>query len=149
MAELEDAVGSPAGVIREWLGRASRAPRDAAWLADGVVADSWAPVSPVTGRLDAFVWALPPSQMTALEAPIEPAADAAPPEAPQALPPVTPEAAAAPETLTAALPPPAAETPPPAALQPALTLGESRPPVPDDPGPPALDKPLRKRGWFS
>ena len=144
MAELEDAVGSPAGVIREWLGRASRAPRDAAWLADGLVADNWAPVSPVTGRLDAFVWALPPSQMTALEAPLEPAAEAAPPAAALALPPAAaPEAAVAPEAFEEA-PPPASPQPAPA---PALTDG--RPPVPDDPGPPELDQPQRKRGWFS
>ena len=32
----------------------SRAPRDPAWIADGVISDRWAPVSPITGRLDAF-----------------------------------------------------------------------------------------------
>ena len=44
---------------RSALARASRAPRDPAWIADGVIADHWAPVSPVTGRLDAFVWTTP------------------------------------------------------------------------------------------
>ena len=36
-----------------------RAPRDAAWTADGNVADAWAPFSPVTGELDAFEWRVP------------------------------------------------------------------------------------------
>jgi HemY protein len=59
MAELEQAEGHP-GRLREWLARAARAPRDKAWIADGIVSDTWAPVSPVTGRLDAFVWDTPP-----------------------------------------------------------------------------------------
>ncbi|PWB84531.1 MAG: heme biosynthesis protein HemY [Methylocystaceae bacterium] len=60
MAELEDAENGPSGPVREWLARGSRAPRDPAWIADGVISRSWAPVSPVTGKLDAFVWAAPP-----------------------------------------------------------------------------------------
>jgi HemY protein len=59
MAELEQAEGHP-GRVREWLARAARAPRDKAWIADGIVSDTWAPVSPLTGRLDAFVWDTPP-----------------------------------------------------------------------------------------
>ena len=39
--------------------KAVRAPRDPAWVADGVVSEQWAPVSPVTGRLDAFEWRAP------------------------------------------------------------------------------------------
>jgi HemY protein len=46
--------------VREWLARGSRAPRDPAWIADGVISRSWAPASPVTGKLDAFVWTTPP-----------------------------------------------------------------------------------------
>ena len=57
MAEIEDAEFGPSGPVREWLARASRAPRDPAWIADGVVSRSWAPISPKTGRLDAFEWA--------------------------------------------------------------------------------------------
>ncbi len=34
-------------------------PRDAAWIADGVVSERWAPISPVTGQLDAFEWRVP------------------------------------------------------------------------------------------
>jgi HemY protein len=37
-----------------------RAPRDNAWVADGIVSETWLPVSPVSGRLDAFAWTLPP-----------------------------------------------------------------------------------------
>ena len=49
--------------MREWLARATRAPRDAAWVADGLVSDHWMPVSPITGRLDAFVWTVPPATL--------------------------------------------------------------------------------------
>ncbi|WP_075214169.1 heme biosynthesis protein HemY [Mongoliimonas terrestris] len=61
MAELEEAEHGDRGRVREWLSRAVRAPRDEAWTADGVVADSWQPISPVTGRLDAFEWRVPVS----------------------------------------------------------------------------------------
>jgi HemY protein len=60
MAELEDAEHGPGGPVREWLARASHAPRDPAWIADGVVSKTWAPVSPVTGKIDAFEWKAPP-----------------------------------------------------------------------------------------
>ncbi|MEN5084098.1 heme biosynthesis HemY N-terminal domain-containing protein [Bosea sp. TWI1241] len=60
MAELEEAEHGAAGRVREWLARATRAPRDAAWVADGLVSDHWLPVSPVSGRLDAFAWTVPP-----------------------------------------------------------------------------------------
>ncbi|MDR4307395.1 hypothetical protein IHQ68_12285 [Chelatococcus sambhunathii] len=59
MAELAEIEHDDAGRSREWLGRAARAPRDPAWVADGVSSDKWAPTSPVTGRLDAFVWKIP------------------------------------------------------------------------------------------
>jgi HemY protein len=59
MAELEEVESGDAGRVREWLGRAVRAPRDAAWTADGVVLEHWQPVSPVTGRLDAVEWRVP------------------------------------------------------------------------------------------
>lgn len=63
MAELEEAEHGEAGRVREWLARATRAPRDAAWVADGLVSDHWMPVSPLTGRLDAFVWTVPPATL--------------------------------------------------------------------------------------
>jgi len=59
MAEIEDGEHGDAGRGRAWLSRAVRAPRDPAWTADGVVSEDWAPVSPVTGRLDAFEWKVP------------------------------------------------------------------------------------------
>ncbi len=59
MAELEEGELGDRGRMREWLSRAVRAARDPAWTADGVVLDEWAPVSPVTGRLDAFEWKAP------------------------------------------------------------------------------------------
>jgi HemY protein len=63
MAELEDTETGDEGKVREWLARGARAPRDPVWMADGVAASKWAPVSPVTGRLDAFVWQTPPDRL--------------------------------------------------------------------------------------
>ena len=64
MADLEEAEHGSTGLVREWLSRASRAARDKAWVADGVVSDVWAPVSPVSGKLDAFVWTTPAERLT-------------------------------------------------------------------------------------
>jgi HemY protein len=65
MAAIEEAEHGATGAVREWLARASRAPRDPAWIADGVISDRWAPVSPVSGRIDAFVWSRPPELLAA------------------------------------------------------------------------------------
>ncbi|MGE5509770.1 MAG: heme biosynthesis HemY N-terminal domain-containing protein [Bacteroidota bacterium] len=59
MARIEGEQRNDAGRVREWLARAVNAPRDPAWTADGVVSDRWAPISPVTGALDAFQWRVP------------------------------------------------------------------------------------------
>jgi HemY protein len=59
LADIEEAETGDEGKVRQWLAKAVRAPRDPAWVADGVVAEHWAPVSPVTGRLDAFEWRAP------------------------------------------------------------------------------------------
>ncbi len=59
MARIEGEQHNNAGGVREWLARAVNAPRDPAWTADGFVSDSWLPVSPVTGALDAFQWRVP------------------------------------------------------------------------------------------
>ncbi|MDB5590324.1 heme biosynthesis HemY N-terminal domain-containing protein, partial [Enterovirga sp.] len=64
MAEIDGRDGNPGG-SREWLARAARAPRDKAWIADGLVSETWAPVSPVSGRLDAFRWDTPPEALGA------------------------------------------------------------------------------------
>ncbi|MCB1450611.1 MAG: heme biosynthesis protein HemY [Nitratireductor sp.] len=59
MADIEEGENNDLGRMRDWLSRAVRAPRDPAWTADGHVAQHWLPVSPVTGRLDAFEWKAP------------------------------------------------------------------------------------------
>ena len=70
MAELERAEGDE-GRAREWLARAVHAAPDPAWTADGYVSDRWLPVSPVTGRLDAFEWRVPLTGMTSAAPVIE------------------------------------------------------------------------------
>lgn len=135
MAELEDAEHGAAGRVREWLARATRAPRDAAWVADGLVSDHWMPVSPITGRLDAFVWTVPPatlgSKAQAVDdvladlddstklievraenvTTIEPAAVAPPPPSP----PPAPKEEPKPEPVVAVAPPAPKEEPKPVA----------------------------------
>ncbi|WP_316357288.1 heme biosynthesis protein HemY [Devosia sp.] len=78
MAEIEEGQSGDQGKAREWLARAVRAPRDPAWTADGLVSDEWEPISPVTGRLDAFEWKVPmtitaraPSELAAPQLPAE------------------------------------------------------------------------------
>lgn len=71
MAEIEEEENGESGLVRQWLARGSRAPRDPAWTADGIVSARWAPASPVTGKLDAFRWTTPVEQ--AGLAPPEPA----------------------------------------------------------------------------
>lgn len=65
MAEIEEGQSSDQGKSREWMSRAVRAPRDPVWTADGITADEWEPVSPVTGKLDAFEWRVPTSAVAA------------------------------------------------------------------------------------
>jgi HemY protein len=72
MAEIERTEHGDSGRARAWTLRAVRAPHDPVWTADGYVSDRWRPVSPVTGRLDAFQWqtpvaALPSDKNTAIE----------------------------------------------------------------------------------
>jgi HemY protein len=143
MADIEEADGHE-GAVREWLGRAARAPRDKAWVADGVISDRWAPVSP-SGVLDAFVWRTPDERI------------AAPPE------PLAVERPTAPavEEIDAAAPPPAS-APPPQVVEPdrhsasAENLGglpaartgviiDPASVAPDDPGP---EEPEAKRRGF-
>ena len=114
MADLEEMDGGAEGKVREWLARASRAPRDKTWVADGVACDEWAPVSPITGKLDVLRWQAPAER---LSAPVEPAAED-PIPAP-------------------ALPASVVETPPapPAVVQTALV--EALPPEPPAPEAPA------------
>jgi HemY protein len=73
MAEIERTEHGDSGRARAWTLRAVRARHDPVWTADGYVSDRWRPVSPVTGRLDAFQWqtpvaALPSDKSAAIEA---------------------------------------------------------------------------------
>ena len=63
MAEIERTEHGDSGRARAWTLRAVRALHDPAWTADGYVSDRWRPVSPVTGRLDAFQWQTPVSAL--------------------------------------------------------------------------------------
>jgi HemY protein len=69
MAEIERTEHGDSGRARAWTLRAVRALHDPVWTADGYVSDRWRPVSPVTGRIDAFQWQAPlaslPSDKTA------------------------------------------------------------------------------------
>lgn len=56
MADIEDAESGDQGRVRHWLAQALRAPRDPEWVADGQLSPHWLPVSPVSGKLDAFEW---------------------------------------------------------------------------------------------
>jgi HemY protein len=95
MAEIEEGQTGDAGKAREWVSRAVRAPRDPVWTADGITAEDWEPLSPVSGRLDAFEWRVPTSAVaarvtangalvkpngTAMPVPEEPAAPSPSPE---------------------------------------------------------------------
>ncbi|SIQ90157.1 HemY protein [Rhizobium sp. RU20A] len=59
LADIEEAETGDVARIRHWMSQALKAPRDATWIADGVASGDWQPVSPVTGRLDAFEWKTP------------------------------------------------------------------------------------------
>jgi HemY protein len=149
-AKLEELEHGDEGRAREWMTRAVRARRDPAWTADGFVSDRWMPVSPVTGRLDAFVWMEPLAQIgggtgvgaghvieveepAAIQAPAAPAVQPAPeiaatqPPSPLAPEPPRPEVSPAPPIAArTAIPPMAA-----ANFEKVIPLIHA----PDDPGP--------------
>ncbi|AMN38634.1 heme biosynthesis protein HemY [Rhodoplanes sp. Z2-YC6860] len=159
MAEIERSESGDEGRAREWMARALHAARDPAWTADGYVSDRWMPVSPVSGRLDAFQWKVPLAEIgvtrdavdvDALEA----AAKARPvviaPPAPDPLPDVEPAPAPEPPKPAPLKSEPAATaaapaSPPVPASAPAAPRAEAVIPLvhaPDDPGPeptPELD----------
>lgn len=68
LADIEEAETGDQGRVRHWMAQALRAPRDPAWVADGFVSERWLPLSPITGRIDAFEWKVPFGQ---LEGPVE------------------------------------------------------------------------------
>jgi HemY protein len=157
MAEIERTEHGDSGRARAWTLRAVRALHDPVWTADGYVSDRWRPVSPVTGRLDAFQWqtpvaALPSDKGPAIESsPFEEAMLAtprravviAPPEPVNEQPaepaaPVTPAPAAAQDNT----PPPEAAAPEPAPAE--ATRPEPAPaptPAPPKPAEPAPSQP--------
>jgi HemY protein len=135
MAELEQLEGDE-GRAREWMGRAVNAARDPAWTADGFVSDRWLPVSPVTGRLDAFQWKVPLAELEgAAPAPVLIEAEAArahPEQSVKEFPPAvaSPPLNMAPEGTGLAQRNAATARPGPR-IAPIIPLAQ----VPDDPGP--------------
>lgn len=165
MAEIERTEHGDEGRARQWTARALNAARDLVWTADGIVSDRWLPMSPVSGRLDAFEWKTP---FAALEAPraerdIEPAetiieAEAQPSPPPQASQPASGGAAVDAEREAVSAAPrrqyrDGALSGSPAPLPPASAdIVIPVVPAPDDPGPepepdaePARDVPVS--GW--
>ena len=65
LADIEETETGDQGRVRHWLSQAVRAGRNPAWTADGYVSERWAPISPVTGKLDAFAWRVPLSRLAA------------------------------------------------------------------------------------
>jgi HemY protein len=155
MAEIEEAENGATGRLREWLSRAVRAPRDPAWTADGLVSPVWLPVSPVTGRIDAFEWRTPveeiggrPDRSDDVLADIdEPTLPAPPPEpAPAeaaALPPAEPSAPPAPPAPAESEPVAMAAEPIPVALAEPPPPPAPPPALPPRPAPPAATSRLR------
>jgi HemY protein len=132
-----------------------RAPSDPAWTADGFVSDRWMPVSPVSGRLDAFQWKVPLAEIAAEREVIDaaargardtarkpessvvtPAVTAPPPEIPAPMKASAPaQKLQEPDTkeLSSRLPAAALPSPPPAAPRAEAVIPLLH--VPDDPGP--------------
>jgi HemY protein len=137
MAELEGLEGDE-GRAREWMARALHAARDPVWTADGFVSERWLPVSPVTGRLDAFQWKVPVAELG--ERPLLEAESEGPTEAP-ALPREVPSPPLGNvEPAPAAAMPPAAPAVPRTPMRPAPIIPLTQ--VPDDPGPEPEDAEL-------
>lgn len=149
MAELEDSESGNQGLVRAWLARASRAPRDPAWVAEDSVSDHWKPVSP-TGLIGVYRWQEPPqAQDAALRARIDVDRFEAP--APLELAPGEATMPPVPATMVASAAPMASEpAPAPDAPEPAPPVEEIvRPFIPDDPGPePGGAKPARRFRLF-
>jgi HemY protein len=136
MAEIEAADRGDEGRAREWMTRALTARPDPTWTADGFVSDHWLPMSPVSGRLDAFEWKVPLAAIVGNEA--VPAEDVV---APSDIPAVIEVAGAQPAAPVEKAEPPAEPHPPapeasrtkstPRIVEPVVPLAH----IPDDPGP--------------
>jgi HemY protein len=124
MAALERAEGDD-GRAREWTARAVNAAPDPAWTADGYVSDRWLPVSPISGRLDAFEWRVPLTGMLSAAPVIE-----------EPVVPIEPTAIAQHDIeYTSPLPANGSATPSPARSQPRSEPIIPLVHAPDDPGP--------------
>ena len=163
MAELEELQHGDVGRAREWIARALRAGRDPAWTADGFVSERWLPVSPVTGRIDAFEWKIPLAEVAGparvIDEPSEPvitaaaarqAPDVTVPQPDPPKPPASGPMTTAPVTESPLSVRPASAPARAAAVEPIIPLRHA----PDDPGPdpePAderrLDGGSRSGGW--
>jgi HemY protein len=139
MAELEENESGDVGRVREWLARAVRAPRDAAWTADGLVLDAWQPLSPLSGRLDAVEWRVPAERDAIHQIDGDDLAVIAAAPRPVVEPPPMVVAAPAPEVVTEAPPPAAEPEEPPAPILVELEPAEApeiepapEAPTPDD-----------------
>ncbi|MDE2375690.1 heme biosynthesis HemY N-terminal domain-containing protein [Bradyrhizobium sp.] len=150
MAEVERTEHGDSGRARAWTLCAVRARHDPAWTADGYVSDRWRPVSPVTGRLDAFQWQTPVASLPSDKGPaiessaFEEAMLAAPPPkrvASQESQPTSP-----PEALAEPVPAPEQDNAPPPA-RPSETAAEPAKPaaVPAESSPPAATPVFRAR----
>jgi HemY protein len=141
MAEIERGEHDDEGSARAWTLRAVHAAFDPEWTADGYVSDRWRPVSPVTGRLDAFQWMVPVAALPSSG----PSADAVrsiplPPKPPaEPAPPATKEIAPPPEVPA---PPVVEETPKPSEVKPEAVKPESVPPAPDPAPEPVAETPV-------
>lgn len=139
MAELERTEHGDGGRARAWILRAVRARHDPAWTADGYVSDRWRPVSPVTGRLDAFQWqtpvaSLPSDKGTTIESSaFEEAMLAAPPPKQVTVAKEAPVEPAVIAPVPTPAPAPAAQdnAPPPAKEEPAAAPAEPVKPAPE------------------
>jgi HemY protein len=140
MAEIERTEHGDSGRARAWTLRAVRALHDPVWTADGYVSDRWRPVSPVTGRLDAFQWqtplaALPSGKTVTVESTAFNEAMLAPPRVDR------PQVAAAPSAPAEAsreipaepTPPPATQDNSPIAAAPAVEAETATPPATMEP----------------
>jgi HemY protein len=140
LADIAQAEGESQGKIKALLARAVRAEPDAAWTADGMVSSTWAPISPISGRLDAFEWKVPVGRL-------QPLIDHSPEDEIEETSPVIEiadksEAAPEPVVQAATAPAPVFERPIPERAEvlqtvPAGSRGlvtDNLPPPPDDPG---------------
>jgi HemY protein len=143
MSDLEQADSADEGRAREWTARAVHAARDPAWTADGFVSERWLPISPVTGRIDAFEWKAPVAEIG--HRPADEEAGATEPKLPS-----RPMIDVAPASAAAAPAPPQRKPDLRPAVEAVLPRPRSAPiaesvvpitHVPDDPGPDPFQEP--------